>query len=221
MGFTKEQIFSAMERTGLVPVFYNPDPETAKAVLKACFEGGVRLFEFADRGPGAKEVFKCLAEFVPDNLPDLILGAGTVMDRSAAEYFLDNGAQFIVSPIFNPQVAALCNEKDIPYMPGCGTVTEVWNAQQAGCEICKLFPGDVLGPAFVKSLLAPMPWSKVMVTGGVKPEKENLQGWFKAGAMCVGMGGNLFPKDAMANKDWARITALCRESIDIIAEIKQ
>ena len=195
MGFTKEQIFSAMERTGLVPVFYNPDPETAKAVLKACFEGGVRLFEFADRGAGAKEVFKCLAEFVPDNLPDLILGAGTVMDRSAAEYFLDNGAQFIVSPIFNPEVAALCNEKDIPYMPGCGTVTEVWNAQQAGCEI--------------------------LVTGGVKPEKENLLGWFKAGAMCVGMGGNLFPKDAMANKDWARITALCRESIDIIAEIKQ
>ena len=220
MEFNKDQIFSAMVRTGLVPVFYNPDPETSKAVLKACFDGGVRLFEFADRGPCAKEVFKCLAEFVPGNLPELILGAGTVMDRSAAEFFLDNGAQFIVSPIFNPEVASLCNEKGIPYMPGCGTVTEVWNAQQAGCEICKIFPGDVLGPAFVKGLLAPMPWSKVMVTGGVKPEKENLQAWFKAGAMCVGMGGNLFPKDAMASKDWARITALCRESIDIIAEIK-
>ncbi|MBP5334515.1 MAG: bifunctional 4-hydroxy-2-oxoglutarate aldolase/2-dehydro-3-deoxy-phosphogluconate aldolase [Bacteroidales bacterium] len=220
MGFTKDQIFSLMARTGLVPVFYNPDPETSKAVLKACFDGGVRLFEFADRGPCAKEVFKSLAEFVPENLPDLILGAGTVMDRGAAEFFLDNGAQFIVSPIFNPEVAALCNAKGVPYMPGCGTVTEVWNAQQAGCEICKIFPGDVLGPAFVKGLLAPMPWSKVMVTGGVKPEKENLQAWFKAGAMCVGMGGNLFPKDAMASKDWARITALCRESIDIIAEIK-
>ena len=210
-----------MERTGLVPVFYHPDAETAKAVLKACFDGGVRLFEFADRGPGAKEVFKALAQYVPANLPEMILGAGTVMDCAAAEFFLDNGAEFIVSPCFNPDVAAFCNGKGVPYMPGCGTVTEVWNAQQAGCEVCKLFPGDVLGPAFVKSLLAPMPWSKVMVTGGVKPDRENLEGWFKAGVMCVGMGGNLFPKDAMAAGDWAHITALCQESIGIISGIKR
>ena len=217
--FSKDNVLSTMAHTGMVPVFYNPDVETAKAVLKACFDGGVRLFEFANRGPAAKEVFKCLAEFVPGNIPDLILGAGTVMDGEAAKFFMDNGAEFIVGPMFNPEVAVLCNERGIPYMPGCGTVTEVWNAQQAGCEVCKVFPGEVLGPAFVKGLLAPMPWSKVMVTGGVKPEKANLEAWFKAGSMCVGMGGNLFPKDALEKGDWATITALCKESIQIIASL--
>lgn len=215
--FSKDSVLDTMARTGMVPVFYNPDVDTAKAVLKACFDGGVRLFEFANRGPAAREVFKSLAEYVPANLPELILGAGTVMDREAAEFFMDNGAEFIVGPMFNPEVAVVCNQRGIPYMPGCGTVTEVWTAQQAGCEVCKVFPGDVLGPAFVKGLLAPMPWSKVMVTGGVKPEKENLEAWFKAGAICVGMGGNLFPKDALEKKDWAKITALCKESIQTIA----
>lgn len=217
--FSKDRIFSTMEKTGMIPVFYHPDPETCKEVLKACFEGGVRLFEFADRGPGARENFRLLAASAAADLPDLILGAGTVMDRDAAEFFIGAGAEFIVSPIFNPEVAAFCKEAGVPYMPGCGTVTEVWNAQQAGCEVCKLFPGDVLGPAFVKGLLTPMPWSKVMVTGGVKPQRENLEAWFKAGVMCVGMGGNLFPKDVLAAHDWGRIRDLCKQSLDIIASL--
>ena len=217
--FSKDEVLGTMAGTGMVPVFYNPDEKTSKAVLKACFDGGARLFEFADRGPDAREVFRCLADYVPANLPEMILGAGTVMDREAAGFFMDNGAEFIVGPMFNPEVAVLCKERGVPYMPGCGTVTEVWNAQQAGCEVCKVFPGEVLGPSFVKGLLAPMPWSKVMVTGGVKPERDNLEAWFKAGAMCVGMGGNLFPKEALAKGDWAKITALCKESIQIIASL--
>ena len=118
------------------------------------------------------------------------------------------------------EIAPVCNRRLVPYCPGCGTVSEVGKAQELGCDLCKVFPGDVLGPAFVKGLRAPMPWSNIMVTGGVKPTRENLEGWFKAGVTCVGMGSNLFPKEAIAAKDWGRITDLCREALDIIREVR-
>jgi 2-dehydro-3-deoxyphosphogluconate aldolase/(4S)-4-hydroxy-2-oxoglutarate aldolase len=122
--------------------------------------------------------------------------------------------------MFNPEVARLCNRRMVPYSPGCGTMTEVGNAQGAGCDICKVFPGDVLGPAFVKSLMAPMPWSKIMVTGGVEPSEENLLSWFRAGAFCVGMGSKLFPADRIKSGDWAYITEKCREALEIISNAK-
>ena len=135
--------------------------------------------------------------------------------------YIQLGANFVVGPLFNPQIAPVCNRRRIPYCPGCGSVSEVGAAQEAGCDLCKVFPGDVLGRAFVKGLLAPMPWSRIMVTGGVKPVKENLEGWFKAGATCVGMGSNLFPKDKIAAADWAGISALCREALELIRDIRK
>ena len=173
--YDKIQVLTAIGETGIVPVFYNGDVEVAKKVLKACYDGGLRAFEFAN---------------------------------------------FVVGPLFNPAIAPICNRRNIPYAPGCGTVTEVGMAQEAGCDLCKVFPGDVLGPAFVKGLRAPMPWSKLMVTGGVKPTRENLEGWFKAGVYCVGMGSNLFPKDAIAAGDWARISALCADALKIVKEVR-
>lgn len=218
--YNKLQVISAMKETGIVPVFYNADLEISKAVLKACYEGGVRAFEFTNRGDFAHEVFSELVKYANRELPGMIVGIGSVVDPGTAALYIQSGANFVVGPLFNPEIAPVCNRRLIPYCPGCGSVSEVGMAQEAGCDICKVFPGDVLGPAFVKGLKAPMPWSQVMVTGGVKPTKENLEGWFKAGVTCVGMGSNLFPKEAIAAKDWGAITALCSEALNIIKAIK-
>ena len=218
--YDKIQVLTAIRETGIVPVFYNGDIEISKNVLKACYEGGIRAFEFANRGDFAQEVFKELVKYANAELPGMIMGIGSVVDPGTAALYLQLGANFVVGPLFNPAIAPICNRRNIPYAPGCGSVSEVGAAQEAGCDLCKVFPGDVLGPAFVKGLRAPMPWSKLMVTGGVKPTRENLEGWFKAGVYCVGMGSNLFPKDAIAAGDWAKISALCRDALDIIKIVR-
>lgn len=204
----------------MVPVFYNKDVQTAKMVLKACYDGGVRVFEFTNRGDFAHEVFAEIVKYAAVECPEMALGAGSVVDAPTAALYIQSGACFIVGPMFNPEVARLCNRRMVPYSPGCGTMTEVGNAQEAGCDICKVFPGDVLGPAFVKSLMAPMPWSKIMVTGGVEPSEENLLSWFRAGVFCVGMGSKLFPSDRIKSGDWAYITEKCREALEIISNAK-
>ena len=210
-----------MEDTGLVPVFYHSDVQVAKEVLRACYQGGVRLFEFTNRGDFAQEVFGELVKFANSELPGMIVGIGSVVDPGTAAMYIQLGANFVVGPLFNPAVAPVCNRRLIPYCPGCGSVTEVGIAQEAGCDVCKVFPGDVLGPAFVKALRAPMPWSRLMVTGGVKPTRENLESWFKAGVTCVGMGSNLFPAEVIEAGEWSRITALCEDAVGIINELKQ
>ena len=220
MRYNKMQVLSTMQATGLVPVFYHADVDTAKQVLKACYEGGIRAFEFTNRGDFAHEVFGALVKYAAQECPDMILGAGSIVEPAAASLYIQLGANFIVGPLFNPEVAKVCNRRLVPYTPGCGSVSEVGFAQECGCDLCKVFPGDVLGPKFVKGLKAPMPWSMLMITGGVKPEEDNLRGWFQAGATCVGMGSNLFPKDVIAAKDWSKITALCREALDIIKRVR-
>ena len=209
-----------MKETGIVPVFYNADVEVSKNVLKACYEGGIRAFEFTNRGDFAQDVFAELVKFANKELPGMIMGVGSVVDPGTAALYRQRGANFVVGPVFNPAVAPVCNRRLIPYCPGCGSVTEVSTAQEAGCDVCKVFPGDVLGPAFVKDLRGPMPWSQIMVTGGVKPEKSNLEGWFKAGVTCVGMGSNLFPKDVIAAGEWSKIAELCRGALEIVKEVR-
>ena len=182
-------------------------------VIKACYDGGIRAFEFTNRGDFAHEVFAAVAKYTARECPEMALGAGSITDAPTAALYMQEGADFIVGPLFNPDVAKVCNRRCVPYVPGCGSVTEVGFAQEAGCDIVKVFPGDVLGPKFVKAMLAPMPWTKVMVTGGVEPARENLTGWKNAGAFCVGMGSKLFPKDRIENKDWAYITDKCKEAL--------
>ena len=201
-----------MKETGIVPVFYNADVEVSKNVLKACYEGGIRAFEFTNRGDFAQDVFAELVKFANKELPGMIMGVGSIVDPGTAALYIQLGANFVVGPV--------CNRRLIPYCPGCGSVTEVSTAQEAGCDVCKVFPGDVLGPAFVKDLRGPMPWSQIMVTGGVKPEKSNLEGWFKAGVTCVGMGSNLFPKDVIAAGEWSKIAELCRGALEIVREVR-
>ncbi|MCR5071476.1 MAG: bifunctional 4-hydroxy-2-oxoglutarate aldolase/2-dehydro-3-deoxy-phosphogluconate aldolase [Bacteroidales bacterium] len=218
--YDKLQVLGTMRETGMVPVFYHADAEVAKKVLKACYDGGVRAFEFTNRGDFAQEVFAELVKYADKELPGMIVGVGSVIDPATAALYIQLGANFVVGPLFNPAIAPVCNRRLIPYCPGCGSVSEVGAAQEAGCDLCKVFPGDVLGPAFVKGLRAPMPWSRVMVTGGVKPERANLEGWFKAGVTCVGMGSNLFPKDVIAAGEWSRITKLCQDALQIIREVR-
>lgn len=203
----------------MVPVFYDANAEVAQQVVKACYDGGVRAFEFTNRGDFAHEVFAQVRKYAALHCPDLALGVGSVVDAPTAVLYMQLGADFVVGPLFNPQVAHACNRRLVPYTPGCGTVSEVGLAQEAGCDLCKVFPGDVLTPKLVKGLLAPMPWSKLMVTGGVEPTAENLNAWFKAGAYCVGMGSKLFPKERVKARDWQYVTQKCSEALAIIHDI--
>lgn len=206
--------------TGMVPVFYHSDAEIAKQVIKACYEGGVRAFEFTNRGDFAQEVFAECVKFAAKECPELAMGVGSVVDAPTAALYIQLGACFVVGPLFNPDIAPVCNRRQIPYCPGCGTVSEIGKAQELGCELCKLFPGDVYGPAFVKGMMAPCPWTKLMVTGGVAPTKENLTAWVKAGVYCVGMGSKLFPKEEVAVGNWQYITDKCKEALGYIAEAR-
>lgn len=209
-----------MAETGMVPVFYHSDLETAKQVVKACYEGGVRAFEFTNRGDFAQEVFGELVKWSAKECPDMILGIGSIVDAGTASLYLQLGANFVVGPLLNPDIFKVCNRRQVAYVPGCGSVSEVGYAQELGAEVVKVFPGDVVGPGFVKGLKAPMPWSNIMVTGGVTPEEENLKRWFDAGVSCVGMGSNLFPKDVIEAKNWEKITHKCKEALDIIKKLR-
>lgn len=218
--FDKIAVMQKIAETGMVPVFYHKDAEVAKKVIKACYEGGVRAFEFTNRGDFAQEVFAECVKFAAKECPELALGIGSIVDAPTAAMYIQLGACFIVGPLFNPEIAPVCNRRLIPYCPGCGTVSEVGKAQEMGCDLCKVFPGDVYGPNFVKGMMAPCPWSKVMVTGGVAPTKENLTAWFKAGVYCVGMGSKLFPCEEVKAENWQYVTDKCREALGYIAEAR-
>lgn len=215
--FNKMQVLDAIVSTGMVPVYYNKDVEIAKQVVKACYEGGVRAFEFTNRGDFAHEVFAELIKFATKECPELVLGVGSIVDAGTASLYLQLGANFVVGPLFNPEIAKVCNRRLVPYTPGCGSVSEIGFAQEVGCDLCKIFPaGNVGGPSFVKNIKAPMPWSMIMATGAVEPTEENLSAWFKAGVTCVGMGSKLFPKEMIAAGNWEAISTLCRDALATI-----
>ena len=212
--FKKIDTIGLIRSTGIVPVFYNKDVELTKQVVKACYDGGIRAFEFTNRGDGANEVFREVMAFVRAECPEMALGAGTILDAPTAAIYLQMGADFLVSPCMVEEVVKLANRRGVPYSPGCGTVTEIVKAQELGCDLVKVFPaGTVGGPAFVKNILAPLPWAMVMCTGAVEPTEENLTAWAKSGVTAVGMGSKLFPKDVVARGDWAAVSDLCAKSL--------
>ena len=219
--FNKMQLLDGIVSTGMVPVYYNKDVEIAKQVVKACYEGGVRAFEFTNRGDFAHEVFAELIKFATKECPELVLGVGSIVDAGTASLYLQLGANFVVGPLFNPEIAKVCNRRLVPYTPGCGSVSEIGFAQEVGCDLCKIFPaGNVGGPSFVKNIKAPMPWSMIMATGAVEPTEENLSAWFKAGVTCVGMGSKLFPKEMIAAGNWEAISTLCRDALATIKKYR-
>ncbi|MDQ4139703.1 MAG: bifunctional 4-hydroxy-2-oxoglutarate aldolase/2-dehydro-3-deoxy-phosphogluconate aldolase, partial [Bacteroidota bacterium] len=155
-----------------------------------------------------------------EHCPEMIMGAGTIFDAGTAALYMQLGANFIVSPVLKSDVAIACNRRKVGWIPGCATMNEISLAEELGAEIVKVFPGDVVGPAFVKSLLAPMPWSTIMVTGGVKPEADSLKTWFQAGVSCVGIGGQLIPPQALQNKDFAAIESKIKEALNLVQQVK-
>jgi 2-dehydro-3-deoxyphosphogluconate aldolase/(4S)-4-hydroxy-2-oxoglutarate aldolase len=215
------QTLTTMMKIGVVPVFYSPDLEVAKNVAAACVKGGCPLLEFTNRGDHAWEVFSALESFCAKQHPELILGVGSVVDPHTAALYINCGASFVVGPVLNADVARLCNRRKVPYSPGCGSASEVSAAEELGCEIVKIFPGaEVGGPGFVKNLLGPCPWSKIMPTGGVEATEESLGAWFKAGVACVGMGSNLVTKELLKAKDYAGIAENVRRTVALIAGIR-
>ena len=220
--FTRLQVYDAMLTTGLVPLFYQDDPDVAQEIVQAVSGGGARVLEFTNRGEKALPVFSHLNSFIENTGLPIILGVGSVIDAPTAALYLAHGANFIVGPLFNPEVARLCNRRKIAYLPGCATVAEISTAEEAGVEIVKVFPGETVGgPAFIKAVLGPMPWSRLMPTGGVEATRKSVQSWIKAGACCVGLGSNLVRKDWVAARDYTAIQETAAFILQWISEVKK
>lgn len=220
--FNRIAVCSKMIETGVVPVFYHSDLEVTKQIVKACYQGGVRVFEFTNRGDFAHEIFGELEKWAKKECPEMILGVGSIVDSGTATLFLQIGANYIVGPLLNPEVFKVCNRRQVAYIPGCGSVSEIGAAQELGAELVKIFPaGNVGGPSFVKNVKAPMPWSNIMATGSVELTEDNLKQWFDAGVACVGMGSQLFPADVINAKDWNRITQICKDTFDILRYVRK
>ncbi|GEP51140.1 bifunctional 4-hydroxy-2-oxoglutarate aldolase/2-dehydro-3-deoxy-phosphogluconate aldolase [Flavobacterium noncentrifugens] len=219
--FTRIEVATVMKETGLVPMFYHKDAEVAKKLLKAVYDGGARLLEFTSRGDFAHEVFAELNKYAIAELPGMILGVGSVTDAAAASLYMLLGANFIVTPVLREDIAIVCNRRKVLWSPGCGSLLEIAKAEELGCEIIKLFPGDIYGPKFIEGIKGPQPWTTIMPTGGVSPTAESLKSWFDAGASCVGIGSKLIKADADGNFDFSKIESLTRECIDIIKSLKK
>jgi 2-dehydro-3-deoxyphosphogluconate aldolase/(4S)-4-hydroxy-2-oxoglutarate aldolase len=209
-----------MADTGMVPLFYHPDVDLGKAILRACYEGGARLLEFTNRGDYAHEVFAELNKFCEKELPEMIMGVGSVTDAGTASLYMQLGANFIVTPVLREDIAVVCNRKKVLWSPGCGTLTEICRAEELGCEIVKLFPGGTYGPGFVKAIRGPQPWTSIMPTGGVAPTKENLKAWFEAGVTCVGMGSKLISNDIIARRAYDELQIKVTEALALIRQLK-
>ena len=219
--FTRIEVVQKMKETGIVPVFYNRNIAICKKVVKACYDGGIRVFEFTNRGDFATLVFAELNQWVILECPEMILGVGSVVDGPTAVMYIALGTNFVVSPLIDEEMARICNKRKIAWSPGCGSATEIGRAHELGCEVVKIFPGSsVGGPDFVSGVMGPMPYASIMPTGGVTPEEENLSKWFKAGVHCVGIGSQLFPKDVLANGDFSFITQTCRNCLAIVQKLK-
>ncbi len=218
--YSRIEVAMAMEGTGMVPLFYHPDVELGKKVLRACYDGGARLMEFTARGDFAFEVFSELNKFAIKELPGMMMGVGSITDVAAASLFMQMGANFVVTPSLREDIAIACNRRKVLWSPGCGSLTEINRAEELGCEIIKLFPGFVYGPEFVKAIKGPQPWTKVMPTGGVTTGESNLKAWFDAGVTCVGMGSQLISKEVLEKQDFAKLENEVRRVLETIRIIK-
>lgn len=219
--FTRIEVASAMKKTGMIPLFFHNDINLSKEVLKACYDGGARLMEFTARGDFAHEVFGELTKYAISDLPGMIMGVGSVTDAAAASLYMSLGANFIVTPVLREDIAIVCNRRKVLWSPGCGTLTEIARAEELGCEIVKLFPGDIYGPQFVRGINGPQPWTSIMPTGGVSPTEENLKGWFDAGVTCVGMGSQLISKEILKDRDYVKLENHVRATLALIKAIRK
>jgi 2-dehydro-3-deoxyphosphogluconate aldolase / (4S)-4-hydroxy-2-oxoglutarate aldolase len=220
--FKRLDVLNAMIESGVVPVFYHPDLEVSKKIVKAVAGGGARLLEFTNRGDRAYQIFSELLKWCEMEMPEIILGVGSILDPGTAALYINSGANFVVGPVLNAEVAKVCNRRKVPYSPGCGSASEISQAEENGVEICKIFPGgEVGGPAFVKNILGPMPWTLLMPTGGVDATRESIEGWFRAGVACVGIGSKLISPERVAAGDFETISKKTAEVLKWIAAVRK
>lgn len=210
-----------MREIGAIPLYYNPDIEVMKEVISACYRGGMKIFEFTNRGDMAHELFAELIKWSRVEMPDLILGVGTIVDAGTCSLYIQMGSKFIVSPLLNEDMAKVCNRRKVLWVPGCATASEISKAEELGAELVKLFPGPTVGGAkFLKAYLGPCPWSNIMPSGGVSPTLENLTEWFGAGAFCVGMGAQLISEEIIRNSNYSQLEEVARDALNIIGKLK-
>jgi len=218
--FTKYEVLTEIYKSSMIPLFYNDDIEISKKIVQACYQGGARLLEFTHRGDFAHEVFRELISFANHSLPGMILGVGSVSDAASASYYLMNGANFIITPVYREDIAILCNRRKILWSPGCGSLTEIAKAEEMGADLVKLFPGNIYGPEFVKAVKGPQPWTHIMPTGGVTTEETNLKSWFDAGVSCVGLGSKLITKEIIDNQAYEELAKRVEKTLQLIQRLK-
>ena len=218
--FNRVQVINEMTKSGMVPLFYHHDIVVAKAVLKSCYDGGSRLMEFTNRGDFALEIFIDLIKYSITELPGMIIGVGSVTDAAAASQYMLHGANFIVTPVFREDIAIVCNRRKVLWSAGCGSLTEIAKAEEMGCELVKLFPGNIYGPGFVKALKGPHPWTSIMPTGGVTIEEANLREWFDSGVTCVGLGSKLISEEILIKKEYDILKNRVANTIALINKIR-
>ncbi len=218
--FTRIEVFQTMQQTGVVPLFYHADIVLCKQIVKACYDGGARLLEFTSRGDYAHEIFRELNLYVEKDLPEMILGVGSVTDAGAASLYMQLGANFVVTPVFREDIAIACNRRKVLWSPGCSSLTEIAKAEEFGCEMVKLFPGSIYNAGFVKAIKGPCPWTNIMPTGGVSLEEDNLKDWFSAGVTCVGLGSKLISKDILEDQNISLLENRVKNVISVIKKIR-
>ena len=219
--FTRYEVLTEIYKSSMIPLFYNDDIEISKKIVQACYQGGARLLEFTHRGDFAHEVFRELISFANHSLPGMILGVGSISDAASASYYLMNGANFIVTPVYREDIAILCNRRKILWSPGCGSLTEIAKAEEMGADLVKLFPGNIYGPEFVKAVKGPQPWTHIMPTGGVTTEETNLKSWFDAGVSCVGLGSKLITKEIIDNQAYEELAKRVEKTLQLIQRLKR
>jgi 2-dehydro-3-deoxyphosphogluconate aldolase/(4S)-4-hydroxy-2-oxoglutarate aldolase len=220
MSFSREQIVSAMRQVGVVPLFTHENQDDALQIVAAAYRGGMRVLEFTNRKSNSLEVFRHIIKN-RSQFPDLAIGIGTVMDGLTTQKFIDAGADFIISPILKTEMAEVCKQNNKHWIPGCGTITEIVTAREHGAEVIKIFPGSVLGTSFVSSVLSVIPDLQLMITGGVEPTEASIGSWFKAGAMSVGLGSQLFTKEILERKDWDQLQQKVSDSLAIVQRLRK
>jgi len=218
MKMRSETVLTALLNQGLLPLFYLDSLQDSGEIIKALYRAGVRVLEYTNRGPAAKENFQQLLALKNTEMPELQLGIGTVKSIADAEYFIQAGADFIVSPIVNPEVGKLVAEAGLLWIPGCMTPTEIDLAQQHGALLIKIFPANILGPEYISSIRDLFPGQHFIPTGGVDLSAANISAWFKAGVSAVGMGSKLISKEIIQNK---RYTELEANTLAVLKTIKE
>jgi 2-dehydro-3-deoxyphosphogluconate aldolase/(4S)-4-hydroxy-2-oxoglutarate aldolase len=213
---TKSQIQDSIIKQGILPLFYNDSSEVTIAITRKLYEAGIRVIEYTNRGEAALDNFKALKELQKEELPELLLGIGTIKSAEQAVQFVDAGADFLISPLVNPGVAAVAAKNDLLWIPGCMTPTEIYNAQQLGAVLIKLFPANILGPAFVSAVKELFPGVQMMPTGGVEMSQENISAWFDAGVSAVGMGSKLITKTIIQNQAYNQLYIATLQALQFV-----